>query len=113
MASAALDLRDADEPARIDAISQNAAQQRQGELGHETAKKDEAQLRLRSRDLEGEPAQRKGKHVLADDLRDQGQPVEAKVARLQREKGVGFVFHEGCGSCCHSKLTARRPARTN
>jgi hypothetical protein len=26
-------------------------------------------------------------------LRDQGEPVEAKVARLQREEGIGFLFH--------------------
>ncbi len=86
-------LRDADQLARIDAIGQHAAQQRQGELGHETAKMDKAQLRLRSRDLEGEPSQRERKHLLADNLRDQGQPVKAKVAHLQREEGIGFLFH--------------------
>jgi len=32
--------------------------------------------------------------MLADDLRDQGQPVKAKVAHSEREEGVGFVFHE-------------------
>ena len=88
-----IDLRDADELARIDAIGQHAAQQRQGELGHETAKMDKAQLRLRSRDLEGEPSQRERKHMLADNLRDQGQPVKAKVAHPQREEGIGFLFH--------------------
>ena len=88
------DLRGADELARIDPIGQHAAQQHQGELGHETAKVDEAQLRLRSRDLEDEPPQRERKHVLADDLCDQGEPVKAKVAHAQREQGIGFFFHE-------------------
>jgi hypothetical protein len=32
---------------------------------------DEAQLRLRSRDLEREPSQRERKHMLADNLRNQ------------------------------------------
>ena len=85
-------LRAADQLARIDAIGQHAAQQRQGELGHETAKMDEAQLRLRSRDLEGEPAQREREHVLADDLRDEREPVEAEVAHLERGEGIRFVF---------------------
>ena len=86
-------LRGTDELARVDAIGQHAAQQRQGELRHETAKIDKAQLRLRSRDLEGEPPQRERKHLLADNLRDQGQPVKAKVAHPQREEGIGFLFH--------------------
>ena len=88
-----IDLRDADQLARVDAVGQHAAQQRQGELGHETAKMDKAQLRLRSRDLEGEPAQREREHMLADDLRDQGQPVQAKVAHAERKERIGFVFH--------------------
>ena len=77
---------------RIDAIGQHATQQRQGELGQKTAKMDKTQLRLRSRDLEGEPSQRERKHLLSANLRDQGQPVKAKVAHLQREERIGFFF---------------------
>jgi hypothetical protein len=55
---------------------------------------DEAQLRLRSRDLEGEPSQREREHLLADDLRDQGQPVKAEVALPQCAQGIGSLFHE-------------------
>ncbi len=87
-------LRGTDQLARIDAIGQHAAQQRQRELRHETAEIDKAQLRLRSRDLEGEPPQRERKHMLADNLRDQGRPVKAKVAHRQREEGISFLFHE-------------------
>ena len=64
-----------------------------GELGHEAAKMDEAQLRLRPGDLEGEPPQREREHVLADNLRDEGQPVKTKAAHLEREEGIGFFFH--------------------
>jgi hypothetical protein len=31
--------------------------------------------------------------VLADDLGNQGEPVKAKVARLERYEGIGFLFH--------------------
>ena len=102
------DLRAADEPARIDAIREHAAQQRQGELGHEAAEMDKTQFRLRSRDLEDEPSQRERKHVLADHLRDQGDPVKAKVAHFQREEGIGFLFQQRSGFDCH--LPARRAA---
>ena len=68
-------------------------QQREGELRNEAAQVDQAKLRLRPGDLEGEPAQREGEHVLADDLRDEGQPVKAEIAHLEREQGMGFFFH--------------------
>jgi len=107
-----VDLRGADQLARIDAVGENAAEQRQGELGHEAAQVDETELCLRSGDLEGEPAQREREHVLADDLRHQGQPVIAKIAYFQREEGIGFFFHErgvpgGMRSLPHGGLRQR------
>ena len=60
------------------------AQQRECELRHEAAQLDQRQLRLRSRDLEGQPAQGETEHLLAADLRQD-------VARLRvpksREQG--------------------------
>jgi hypothetical protein len=55
-----------DQLARIHAIGQHAAEQRQGELRQETAEMDEPELCLRSRDLEDEPTERECEHVLAD-----------------------------------------------
>src|SRR6185436_14254038 len=94
-------LRDTDQLACIDAIGEHAAQQGQGELGHETAQMNKTELRLRARDLEREPSQRECKHMLADDLRDQSEPVKPKVAHLEREEGIGFLFRGCRGSRCY------------